>query len=162
MTTREEERQAERAARNERVPFNWRLVKVEQSSMCDASWLAENKVKECGVFYLYDANRHVHICSFTPNYECWPVAAYAIGTSDDLSEEEREALANVEMEVMASEEACAYFDVSDVDRMPGQPVTIAPDREEGEDAETYYKRAVEEMREQFQGNPPWFDAEPAK
>jgi len=157
-TEREKARAAERNARNERVPFDWQIVKVEQSSMCDAAWLAENKIKACGVFYLYDANRHVHICSFQPTYELHAICGYAESAiAGDMTEEESNALNEFELEMLASEEhPVEYMDPGQVDHMPRQPATCAPEREAGEDCETYYHRACEEMREYLQGNPPWF------
>ncbi len=152
-----EEREKARKEHNERVPFDWKLVKVDQTSMCNAAWLAEKGVKACGVFYLFDANRHVHICSFQATYELTPVASYAEPVKGlDLTEKESEALGDVEQEVLNTEEACCYMDVSQVDRLPQQAVGGVPDREEDEDSEAYYLRACEELREYYQGNTPWF------
>lgn len=155
--TEEESRAKARAERNERVPFDWQLVKVDQTAMCAGPWLKKNKIKTCGVFYLFDRNRHVHICSFQPTYELFPVAGYAESTfRRELTEKESEARFDFEQEMLNTENACEYMDVSQVDKLPRQPVICAPEREPGEDCETYYLRACEEMREYFQGNTPWF------
>lgn len=154
---REAEREKARRERNERVPFDWKLVKVDQSRYCDAEWLAKKGVASCGVFYLYDANRHVHICSFQATYELHPVAGWAVPVKDgDLTEEESEALFDVEQEMLNTEESVTYMDVSPVDRMPSEAVKGVPEREEGEDGEAYYLRACEELREYYAGNTPWF------
>ena len=141
-----------RAQRNERVPFAWRVVKVDWTRHCE-DWCAAEKIKAVFVYYLYDANRHVHICSFTPSQECFPIAAEVeFETEEARDADEGEA----EMDLLNGEEPCSYFDVSDVSRMPSRAVTCAPDGEDGEDSEAYYTRACEEMREYFQGNPPYF------
>jgi len=138
------------------IPFDWQIVKVDQTSMCGADWLAENNVAACGVFYVYDANRHVHICSFTPSQECFPVASYATPTKSDLTEKESEALSEVETEILNSEEPVCYMDVSAVARLPHKSVGKVSEREEDEDRETYYDRVCEELREYYAGIPPWF------
>ena len=154
----QQERDEARKARNEKVPIAWRLVKVEQASLCGEEWIRENKIKACGFFYLYDANRHVHICSFTPSYELFPIEPYVLFT-EEVSDEHSD---KIEDDWRNSDEpAVSYMDVSDVDRLLSQPIgwDLEP-REEGEDSEAYYQRAAEEIREHYQGNPPWFDDEP--
>jgi hypothetical protein len=159
VLTEEERRRKARRRRNERVPFDWQIVKVEQTGMCDEGWIAESKIKTCGVFYLFDRNRHVHICSFEPLYECFPICGYAESTIPlgVMTDKESEELGDFELEMLNSEEnACAYMGVPETDRMPRQPVHCALKREPEEDCETYYNRAVEEMLEDLRGNPPWF------
>jgi hypothetical protein len=161
VTTNEEATRSEaRRRRNEKVPFDWRIVKVEQKAMCAEEWVKENHIATCGVFYLYDANRHVHICSFEPTYELHAICGYATSTLSlrrDLTDEESNALNEVELEMLTSEEHdVSYMDVPEINRMPQQKMAWAPEREPGEDCETYYLRAVEEFREELQGNPPWF------
>jgi hypothetical protein len=152
VETREEQRARERRERNERVPFDWRIAKVDQRRYCDEAWLAEAEIETCGVYYLYDANRHVHICSFTPSQELWPVASFATFASEQAAEADE---GDAEQEMLSSEEPCCYMDVSDVSRLPSQPAgNLAPEREPGEDCEAYYTRAVEEMTEHLRGNPP--------
>jgi hypothetical protein len=149
-----EDRARERAQRNERVPFAWRVVKVDWTSHCGEDWRAEAGIDRVYVYYLYDANRHVHICSFTPSQECFPVAYEVTFTSDEAREADE---GESELELQQAEDPCSYFDVRDVERMPSRPVPWAPDREPDEDAEAYYERACEEFREHFAGNPPHFD-----
>ena len=124
MGNLQEEREEARRQRNEKVPFDWRIVKCNQTDYCGAEWLAEHHVKECGVYYLFDANRHVHICSFTPSAELWPMNAYAIPVDDiELTDEQNEAIGEVELEIMNSEEACSYTDMRDAVRWPHEKVT---------------------------------------
>ncbi len=128
-------------------------MKVEQRWMCDKAWVKEKGIATCGVFYLIDANLHVHICSLTPNLEAWPVQGYATFTSDAASELDE---GETEQEMMSSEEGVSYFDLS-VLRNPWQPVSLhLPEREEDEDRETYDARAAEHLREHLCGNPVWF------
>jgi len=139
------------------IPVAFRLVKLDFKPYCDPKWIAENKVETCGVFYLYDANRHVHICSLTPSYELWAVAPYMTFSPDvdsDTFDPDGEKASEIE-QTMMEVEYVDYFDVSSIDKLPGRAVE-GPEREEDEDGETYYKRAIEELREQYAGNPPWF------
>jgi hypothetical protein len=153
---RDEERREERRQRNERIPFDWQLVKIDQTIYCDPGALAKLKIERCGVIYVFDANRHVHICSFTPSYELQAVAPFVTTIAGfDPSEEENEALGEFELELMSGEDI-DYSDVRDVLRMEGRPIHWAPEREADEDAETYYHRALEEFREYYAGNPPYF------
>ncbi len=151
------ERDEARRAHNEKVPFDWQIVKVEQLHMVGDQWRAKKKIATCGVFYLYDANRDVHICSFTPSAELWPVAGYATFTSQEAGNADE---GETENEMLQSEESVVYMDRPDVERLPRQPASEyvdPPTREDDEDCETYYKRAIEKMSEYLQGNPPWFD-----
>jgi hypothetical protein len=143
---RDEERKAERKARNEKIPINWQIVKVEEIRYAE-EWAKENRVTSCGRFYLYDRNRHVHICSFTPSYELTALEPYVL-VEEGVSEEEYERIETEWREAGYDDSPVDYFDVSDVERMPSQPLGWAPEREEGEDSETYYTRACEEIREQ--------------
>ena len=145
-----EEREAARRERNERIPFDWRIVKVDQTRYCE-DWAKECHVTSCGVYYLYDANRHVHLCEFTPSNELWPIAAWVEFATEQAQEADE---GESELDLLNSEEACSYMYVRDVERLPSKPIDWAPDREEGEDCETYYMRACEEFREHYQGNPP--------
>jgi hypothetical protein len=157
MINATEERARARAARNERVPFDWRIVKIDQTRHCGEEWIAEKGIKAVFIYYLYDANRHVHICSFTPTLECFPVAAEVTFTSETAWEADE---GESELALMQDEESCSYFEVSDAARFPSRPAGAwcdAPEREPGEDCETYYTRAVEAMTEYFQGNPPYFE-----
>lgn len=137
----------------ERSRFDWRIVKVDWTRYHDADYLASKGIVKIGIYYLIDANRHVHICSFTPNLEAWPMNAYAEFVSDEACEKDE---GESEMEIMASEEACSYFDL-DILSNRWEPVTYAFDpREEDETREEYYMRCVEDMREYFAGNPNGF------
>lgn len=138
------------------VKPDWRIVKVEQIGMCDKGWVAKTKLTGIGVFYLIDANLHVHICSLTPSLEAWPMQGYATFETDEACEaDEGEA----EMEALNSEEACSYFDVNILDN-PSRPATKyadIPEQEEGEDDMVYRRRVADEVRECVCGNAIWFD-----
>lgn len=140
------------------VLFDWRIVKVEQKGMCAEEWVEEKKIATCGFFYLYDANRHVHICSFTPSQELFPLTPYVTFTEEPPEDEYggQPLYDEVEDELQQAEEPCCYMDASDVRRLPSQPAGWSVDREDDEDDETYYMRAVQEMTEYYRGNHVWF------
>lgn len=137
---------------------DYRIVKVDQRSMCDESWLAERHVTACGVFYLIDANLHVHICSLTPSLEAWPMQGFALFDSDEAAEADE---GNVEMEMLNSEQdPCSYFGTDILDKCPHKPATdyiTIPEQEEGEDDMHYRMRVADEAREHFCGNSVWFE-----
>ncbi len=132
---------------------NWRIVKIEQKSMCDQGWIADAKIETLGVYYLVDTSRHVHICSLTPSLEMWPMNAYATFATDEAADLDE---GETEMEMLSSEEACSYVDASDLCRWPSEPVSNVPERDEDDTDEEYYLRVVEHMREHLCGNPVWF------
>jgi len=130
-------------------------VKVEQKGMCNATWVKEKRIKSCGVFYLIDANLHIHICSFTPSLEGWPVQGYATFEDDEAYEADQ---GEVEREMMATEEGVSYFGL-EVLRNPWQPLDKyldIPEQEEDEDDEDYRRRVADLAGEYFSGNPMWF------
>jgi len=134
----------------EKVKPDWRLVKQEQKSFCDDEWLAKKKITSIGTIYLINANLHVHICSLTPALEAWPVQAFVHFETEEASDlDEGEA----ELEALASEEACSYFDL-DVLRAPSMSAEkYVPEREDDETAEEYRMRCADEVREHLAGNP---------
>jgi hypothetical protein len=143
--------------RKARVPYDWRLVKVDEKSMiCDGTWLQGKHVTACGVFYLIDANTHIHICSITPNLEAWPMQGFAdFETDEDAEKDEGE----VEMEMLNSADACSYFGTNILDKCPHKPAidyVDFPEPEEGESDDNYRMRCADELREVLCGNPVWF------
>lgn len=148
--------------KNREVQPDYRIVKVEQSGMCDPTWVKEKGIESCGVFYLVDANLHVHICSFTPNLEAWPLHAYATFHTDEQAEADE---GETEFEMMASEEACSYFG-TEILNSPNRPATDyvdipGPDYFDLDDsdeqgAEDYRMAVADYVRERLCGNPVWF------
>lgn len=143
--------------RKARVPYDWRLVKVDQKSMCDGPWLQEKQVTACGVFYLIDANTHVHICSFTPNLEAWPMQGFADFATNEAAEKDE---GEVEMEMLSAEQdPVSYFGTDILGKCPWKPATDYvnfPEPEEGETDDAYRMRCADELREVLCGNPAWF------
>lgn len=147
-------------ARKAAVPFpfgcEWRIVKIDETDHAE-EWARENGVKSCGFFYLYDAGRRVHICSFTASQELFPMAGYVLFANERTPENEgRHGEIEDEWERSEDENPCTYVDCSDMFRWPSQPTGWAPTSQEGETEEAYYQRAIEEFREHYAGNPPWF------
>lgn len=141
------------AAKKAEVPFDWQLVKIEQKRMCNPDWVAKMKIATCGFYYLYDANTHVHICSFTPVYELYSLVPYATFT-EDVSEDVQ---CEVDEELSRAEEVCDYYDIPFVKHCESRSAEWnAPERESDETREEYYNRATEEMNEYFKGNHPCF------
>ncbi len=142
-------------AKDRKVKHDFRLVKVDWTKYCGEEWLKENHVKECGVFYLIDCNLHVHICSFTPSLEAWPVQGYALPTDD--APDDGEGPGDVENEMLNSEELVSYFGTEVLrDAKKNKPCKYIEPPEEDETDEDYRRRVADEMREHLQGNPTWF------
>lgn len=140
-------------ASNREIQPDWRVVKVDWTSYCDTEALAAKGVESIGIYYVVDANLHVHICSFTPNLEAWPVCTFATYTSNEAAEKDE---GESELEIMSTEEACSYFGTEILDRYPHKPLAdfvYIPEQEEGETDEAYRMRVAEEAREHFCGNP---------
>lgn len=136
-------------------PPDWRLVKVDQRWACNKAWVTEKKIESCGVFYLVDANLHVHICSLTPSLEAWAVQGFATFETPEACEadegETETAMLNAE------ESAVSYFDAGLLLRSPHQRMTyVDTEPEDGETDEAYRARIAEEVREYLCGNPVWF------
>lgn len=137
----------------ERSRRDWRLVKVDFTRTTGEDWLAEKGIVKIGIYYLIDANRHVHICSLTPSLEAWAMHAWIEYASDEAAEKDQ---GESEIEFMSSEEPCTYFDRSVLTNR-WEPVTFDFDpREEEENADEYYLRCVEQLREYLAGNPAGF------
>lgn len=139
------------------VKPDWRIIKVDQTSYCAPEWRVEQRIETCGVFYLVDVNLHVHICSFTPNLEAWPMHAYVTFTVP-WDEVDDGTATDIEFELMASEEVCQYFG-TDVERLPSRPATDyvdIPEQEEDETDSAWRYRVAEHVRECLCGNPVWF------
>jgi hypothetical protein len=141
--------------RKKDIPCDWRIVKVDQTYMCPSDWRAERKIDKLGFYYLYDANRHVHICSFTPTYELNALVGYATFT-EDVSDEVRDEV-DQENEMAEADQPVSYMNVSHVDHLPSQDANKGVDPpEEGEDREAYYERMVNELMEYYRSNHPGF------
>lgn len=135
---------------------DWRVVKVEQKSMCNAAWIRESEITACGVYYVLDANLHVHICSLTPSLEAWPVQGYTKFASESAWERDG---GDAEIEMMSTEELCSYFG-TEILRQSNRPLSDyieIPAKEDGESDEDYRARIVEKAREHFAGNPTDFE-----
>lgn len=134
---------------------DWRILKCEQKGMCSPDWVAEKQIESCGVFYLVDVNLHIHICSFTPNLEAWPMFSYVTFHSPEAYEADE---GNSEIALLEAEEECSYLGTKSA-QWPSQPASRylnIPAQEEGEEDERYRVRVAEEFREYFCGNPCWF------
>lgn len=143
--------------KNAHIPADWRVVKVDWTGYCGETWRKEKKIESVGIFYLIDANLHVHICSFTPNLEAWPLIPFATFTEEH--EDDGETAQEVETEMMNSEEGVSYFGTDVLDNCPHKPATDyinIPEQEEDEPHEKYRARVADEVREYLQGNPCWF------
>lgn len=137
---------------NPAVKPDWRIVKVGQKSMCNKAWVAEKQIETCGVYYLIDANLHVHICSITPCLEAWPMVGFATFATDEASEADE---GEVELAMLNADDPVSYYDLS-VLRNPSEPASRfinIPDREEDEEDEKYRARVADEVREYLSGNP---------
>jgi hypothetical protein len=131
---------------------DWRIVKVDWTSYCDEEWRRENKIDRCGVYYLVDANLHVHICSFTPNLEAWAMVPW---WTTDAAEIEDDTASEIDQALMQDENV-SYFGTELLAQSAHQPAPNVPEQEEGESYQDYRHRVAEEVREYLQGNPPWF------
>jgi hypothetical protein len=134
---------------------DWRFVKVDQTQFCGEEWVRAAQIESCGVFYLIDANLHVHICSLTPSLEAWPMQGFATFKTEEAAEKDE---GNAEMEMLNSEEPATYFDLRVLEG-PSQPATKYidfPEPEEGETDQDYRMRCADEARKVLQGNPVWF------
>lgn len=139
------------------VKPDWRIVKCSWKSYCEAAWLAENKIDECGIFYLIDVNLHVHICSLTPNLEAWSLIPYVTFT-EELPDDGGERAFECEQVMMVGEEPVSYFgtEAKDWKFEPASKYINIPEQEDGEEDEKYRMRVADEVREYLQGNPCWF------
>jgi hypothetical protein len=137
----------------ERIPPDWRLVWDDQAWALDAGYVKERGIEAAGVIYLVDLNLHVHICSFTPNLEAWPVQPWAtFKTLDHAALDGGET----EQELMSTEETVAYVGTD----FPSKRRTEAadryvslPGREEYETDEEYRRACAETVLEYLNGNP---------
>lgn len=113
----------------------------------------KSHIKSCGIYYVVDVNLHVHICSFQPNLEAWPMCAYVTFDSEEAADADE---GNAELELMNSEgHHCSYFG-TEIAAMPSQPLSKyihIPEQEPDESDEDWRMRVAEEAREHFAGNP---------
>jgi hypothetical protein len=140
------------AAKKSTVKPDYRILKCEQKGMCDPKWITDKQVTSCGVYYLVDVNLHIHICSFTPNLEAWPMIGYA----EFATEQAREAdEGEVEMEMLNSEQPVDYLDTNAANwpNKPASKYLDIPEQERGESDRDYRLRVAEEFREYLCGNP---------
>lgn len=141
---------------NSDVKPDWRVLKLEQKAYLNAEFAAEKQVKTCGVFYLVDANLHVHICSLTPNLEAWPIQGYATFETEEAAEQDEGEL---ERELLDTEEGCSYLGTEVLATCQHEAATEhfdLPAQDEGETDENYRKRLAEVAYEECCANPVWF------
>ncbi len=142
---------------------DWRILRWDETALCGEGWIRERRIRETGVFYLYDHDRHVHLCEFTPSLELWAIDSYVLFDAPDVDEETCEAAEQEARDAMWEQEIC-YVHVVDVAGKPWRPLREfydLPEREPEQDDEAYYQACVEAVREHLSGNPPWFDGLPA-
>lgn len=139
---------------NREIPCDWRIVRVNWTRYHDASFLREKGIKTLGVYYLIDVALHVHICSFTPNYEAWPMCAYVEFETDEAADKDE---GESELELLNSEELCSYFDTNvtrDTSKVRPLSDYMTPDPQEADESdEDYRRRVADDAREYFAGNP---------
>lgn len=140
--------------RAEKIPFDWRIVKVDDTRDCDEAWRKRMHLKSCATYYVYDANRHVHCCELTPSYELHAVATDSAFDIEEPGDALIEEVDEVLREAM-HEQDVIYVHVGRLN-CPEQKVTDDTEREEGESDEVFYNRVVNELREYYQGNCPCF------
>ena len=141
----------------EQVRPDWRIIRFNETRHCDAKWLAENRVKETGVFYVYDHNRHVYIADLSPSFELHAMVPYVI-QEDDATEAMQEK-ADEDMRTAMYDADVVYIYSRDIGVRPWKPATDyvnLPEREEDQDDDAYYMACIETFREQFNANHPWF------
>ena len=138
------------------IPFDWRIVKLDDTRYFDETWHKSVGLKSCATYYVYDANRHVHLCEWTPSLELHAVAVDAEYTDyDATTDEAREEVDEVLRSAMYDQEV-TYVHVDDLGKAPQQHIKDDTKREDGEDDEHFYLRIVEGLREYYQGNCPYF------
>jgi hypothetical protein len=141
---------------------DWRILRWDETAMCGEGWIAERHIRETGTFYVYDHDRHVHLCELTPSLELWAMEPYVLFDSPDVDEATREAAEEEAREAMYEQDVC-YVHVVDVRGKPWRPLgdfCDLPEREPGQDDDAYYRACVEHIRERLAGSPPWFDGPP--
>lgn len=141
-----------------KVTPDYRIVKVSFKRYCDAKWIADNKIDECGVFYLVDANLHVHICSLTPNLEAWAMIPYVTFT-EELPDDGGERITECEGEMTRDLEPVDYYGTDLLNNAKHKPLAdfmTLPEPEDHEASDHYRRRVADEVREHLQGNPCWF------
>lgn len=153
MTTKFDSSDVEAEKRSDEVQPDWRLVRVEQTQHCNAEWIEKKGITALGMIYLADANLRVHICSFTPSLEAWPVQSFVDFKSLELAKlDEGEA----EIEVFRDEEPVSYFDLH-VLKNSISAANYAPARDDDETFDAYRMRAADEVRDHLAGNPICFE-----
>lgn len=138
------------------VKPDWRVVKISMKRYCDEAWIAKEKIDECGIFALVDANLHVHICSFTPSLEVWGLIGYV--TFTEGRDEEGEKAFEIEQEMLRDSDV-EYYGTDLLDKCKHVPATKyvdIPEQEEDEPHDKYRMRVADHVREYLQGNPCWF------
>lgn len=140
------------------IKSDWRIVKMIDTLECGSDWLKDNAVKETGIFYVYDHNRHVYIADLSPSYELHAMVSYVIHDSDDVSDEVKER-ATDDVNACMYEQDVIYIYSRNIGNRPWKDATEyvgLPEREEDQDDEAYYKACIEVFREGFNANHPWF------
>lgn len=141
----------------DQVKPDWRVIRFIDTATCNADWLQKNSVKETGVFYVYDHNRHVYIADLSPSFELHAMVPYVIhegDVSDTIKEQ-----ADEDMRLAMYEQDVIYIYSRDIGVRPWKQATDyvdLPEREEEQNDDAYYMACVEVFREQFNANHPWF------
>jgi hypothetical protein len=145
------------------IPMDWRIVRFDETAYYNEAWLKEHKVVKCWSFYVYDKNRHVHLCEITPSYELWTVA-FDFQCADDASDEDNESAWEAMLEAESGDEDVTYMHVSTIDRFEEQGNTreckLDPIELDDVDSqfekcdEPIYRQAAENLREHYSGNHP--------
>jgi hypothetical protein len=135
-----------------KVQPDWRIVKVNQTSMVGEEYRKTRRIKECGMYYLVDANLHVYICSLTPSIEAFAMHAYV--EYEDFEAHEADD-GQAELDLM-DEEDVSYFDTGILRNTHVSAANYLPDREDEETEAEYQKRIPDAVREYLAGNPVCF------
>ena len=146
------------------IPMDWRIVRFDDTRYYGEDWLRERKITRCLSYYIYDKNRHVHLCEITPSYELWKVS-FDFESAEDATDEERETAWGDMLDAENGDEDVTYMHVSTVDRFEEKgdvrscnaKGAIADedldDKYRGKDEPAYHQTA-DELREHYSGNSP--------
>ena len=101
--------------------------------------------------YIYDENRHVHLCELTPSYElhfAYTAVEYD-GIFNDLAFEQQALIEEIEFE-NGREESVRYHHARDIDRAKWQKDRLDPEEYETEEE---YGDLLESVCESVRSNP---------
>lgn len=138
-----------------------KAIAIDVTGYCNGLPPAIDRVLDV---YVYDDNRNVNLCSFTPSVELWHAYGTweaADGDLDDAAVEEADEWVR---EAGRFDEAVIYMDRSSVERLVATredysdtygPCGPAEPYSTDEEYDQQYRELIEEAIEYYRGNPPW-------